>query len=152
MLVLFRLRGEAMPSPIRTVFEAAPDDALALISQANDRTAESKTDIINWCIYTLGRARPTHGFYWIPQGSTEPIKIDLTPVTSTSTTKVTVNLSRHAWTALAECRQRFRCEDDDVLARAARLAAYYDRRDGRLGHGYVAGGQRAYARLLHIVR
>lgn len=140
-----------MSRPIRTVFEAVPDDALALVTAAHNRTAESKTDIINWCLITLGRAGPTWSFYWVPKGSDRPIWIDLTPITSATATKLTVNLTPRAWTALTQLRQRHRCEDHDVLARAAWLATYFDRSDGNLTCGFAAGGQRAYAHLLRYL-
>ena len=140
-----------MPQPIRTVFEALPDDALAIIEAAHNRTAEGKTDIINWCLIMLGRARPTFSFYWVPKGDEKPIWIDLTPPASATATRVTVNLTPRAWTSLAARRQLYRCEDHDVLARAAWLATYFDRSDGNLACGYVASGKRAYAHLLQYL-
>jgi hypothetical protein len=141
-----------MPQPIRTVFDAVPDDAMALIGAAHERTAESKTDIINWRLTMLGRARPTFGFYWVSNKvGDRPIRVDLTTPASATVTRVTVNLTPRAWTSLAARRQLYRCEDHEVLARAAWLATYFDRSDGNLACGYVANGQRTHAHLLQYL-
>lgn len=140
-----------MPQAIRTVFEAVPDDAMKVINAAHNRTSESKTDIINWCLIMFGKPGPTWSFYWLPRGSQRPIWIDVAPMTSTTATRLTVNLTRRAWTALAMLRQRYRCEDHEVLARAAWLATYFDRRDGHLTCGFAAGGQRVSGHLLRYL-
>lgn len=140
-----------MPRWIRTVFEAVPDDAVKLIKAAHDRTSETNTDIINWCLIIMGRAGPTWSFYWTPRGATKPIWVDITPIGSDTTTRVTVNLTPQAWTALAQLRQRYRCEDHEVLARAAWLATYFDRSDGRLACGFAAGGQVASGHFLRYL-
>ena len=121
-----------MPRHIPTRFPAVPTDAVALLTGANYRTAESVSDIINWCLTMFGKLRQGESLYWVPTGSQTPARILITPVTSPQTGRITADLTPVAWTSLASRRQEWRCEDDDALARMAWLAPYFDRKDGRL--------------------
>ena len=142
-----------MPTVTRVRVEGVPDAAMAAFKAAADRSGESQTDVINWCLSMLSRSYPRSQFYWTPGDGGALVRVPEEPlVSSGSQTTLTVNLLPLALQGLSNSRSRYRCEDDGVLARAAHLAVYYDRRDGQLGYGFVAGNAVITVAHLHMVR
>jgi hypothetical protein len=127
-----------MPRSIPIRLNAVPNDAVALLTGAHYRTAESVSDIINWCLTMFGKVKRDESLFWVPAGSATAARILVTPVIGTQTGRISAELTPLAWSALTEWRQRWRCEDDDTVARVAWLAPYFDRRDGRLACGTTA--------------
>jgi hypothetical protein len=142
-----------MPTVTRVRVEGVPDAAMAAFKAAADRSGESQTNVINWCLSMLSRSYPRSQFYWAPGDGGALVRISEEPLASGgSRTDLTVNLLSLALQGLSNSRSRFRCEDDGVLARVAHLAVYYDRRDGQLGYGFVAGNAVIGVSHLHMVR
>lgn len=129
-----------MPTATRVRIEGVPGAAMAAFKAASDRTGESQTDVINWCLAMLSRSYPNSPFYWAPGDGGALVRVSEEPlVGGRPGSHLTVNLLPRALQGLGNSRSRYRCDDDGVLARAARLAEYYDRRDGQLGYGFAAG-------------
>lgn len=133
-----------MPAFEKAVIEDVPGNALDLFRQEALRSGNSVTDTINWCLIRLARPSPRSTFYWVEnhERSDESLTaISCDPVAGGTPTELTVNLTTAAKRALDQSKTRYRSDEASVIARAAQLAAYIDRKDGRLAYGIVAGNQ-----------
>lgn len=133
-----------MPAFETVVIEDVPGNALDLFRKEAQRSGNTVTDTINWCLIRLAQPSPRSTLYWVnePERSDEdPTAISSDPVTGGAATKLTVNLTTAAKRALDQSKTRYRGNEADVIARAAQLAACIDRKDGRLAYGIVAGNK-----------
>ncbi len=119
--------------------ERVPGNAMVAFRRASVLTDSSVTDVINWCVEMVAKPGPQSALYWVVpdgKGSETITKINTAPVPpDDDATNLTINLLNEAVAALAIARQRYRCDETGVLARAAWLAVYYKRTNGRLASG-----------------
>lgn len=129
----------------RVVIEGVPDNALVAFRRAAEVNNASRTDVINWTIQILAKPGTVlRSLYWVEnfgRQNEKVTKIDLTPIPPRDPVQLTINLLDTAVDALAKARRYYRCDEAGVLARAAWLAIYFGRRDGRLATGRVASGK-----------
>lgn len=131
-----------------------PENALVAFRRASVLGDASMTDVINWCIQIIAKPGPLSTLYWVENhgAANEKItKIDLTPIPPGNPNALTINLLEKAIQALSLASQRYRCDEAGVLARAAWLAVYFGRNDGRLAYGRAYKGRNVQASALRFI-
>ena len=131
-----------------------PNNALVAFRRASALRDASMTDVINWCLQIVAEPGPLSALYWVEnhgKDNERVTKIELTPIPPGDPNTLTINLLEKAAQALSLATQRYRCDEAGVLARAAWLAVYFDRRDGRLAYGRYYRGRSVKAAALRFI-
>lgn len=131
-----------------------PNNAVVAFRRASALGDASMTDVINWCIQIIARPGPLSTLYWVENHGTESekiTKIELSPIPPGDPHALTINLLEEAAQALSQATQRYRCDEAGVLARAAWLAVYFERHDGRLACGRAYKGRSVKASALRFI-
>lgn len=120
-----------------------PGNTMIAFRRAAALRDASVTDVINWCIQIAAAPGPQSALYWVvPKGggNQDITRINLAPTPPGDPTLLTINLLDEAVRALERAKQRYRCDEAGVIARAAWLAVYFGRTDGRLASGRAYKG------------
>lgn len=133
-----------------TIAGVSNNTMLAFRHAAKDRRAKV-VDVINWSIQLLAIPPRLCNLYWITDEGTKDekvTKIDIKPMPPMpqvgGSAEQKINLIPDTVQALARARKRYNCDAAGVLARAAWLATYFGRADGKLGYGQYAKTRNGY--------
>jgi len=114
-------------------------------------------DVINWSVQLLAIPPRLCNLYWITDEGTKDEKVTKIGINPTppmpqvgGSAEQKVNLTPEALRALDKAKNRYRCDEAGVLARAAWLATYFRRTDGKLGYGVYFKHKRSNSRLIVI--
>jgi len=136
--------------------ENIPEDAMEAF-RIHAKAKKTPLDVlINWCVDALGYAHShrTGTFYWQPDG-VEDWDAEELPTDGIFGGKVehlTMNFTKSAYKALLAVEEKLGCGNEMVLARAACLAPYFERRGGVLLFGTIRNGKHLHRLSVVVIR